>query len=92
MINTTYSRCINSLYPTLHERDFLGSAGSPVEASFHVEPGADLAEIVLERGIVFTHETIRDWEARFAPVVAEQLRRSEQILISTIVWSKIIER
>ena len=28
----------------------------------------------LERGIVFTHEAIRDWEAQFAPLVADQLR------------------
>jgi putative transposase len=34
----------------------------------------DLAEMVLERGFTFTHETVRDWEARFAPLLAEQLR------------------
>jgi putative transposase len=34
----------------------------------------DLAEMFLERGIVFTHETVRDWEACFAPLIAEQLR------------------
>jgi putative transposase len=28
----------------------------------------------LERGWVFTHEAVRDWEARFAPLLAEQLR------------------
>ena len=28
----------------------------------------------LERGFVFTHETVRDWEARFAPLMADQLR------------------
>src|SRR5215831_19209688 len=27
----------------------------------------DLAEMFLERGFVFTYETVRDWEARFAP-------------------------
>jgi transposase-like protein len=27
----------------------------------------------LERGFVFTHETVRDWEERFAPVIADQL-------------------
>jgi len=26
------------------------------------------------RGIVFTHETVRDWEARFAPLLAARLR------------------
>ena len=34
----------------------------------------DVAEMFLERGFVFTHETVRDWEARFAPLVAAQLR------------------
>ena len=27
----------------------------------------DVAQMFLERGFVFTHETVRDWEARFAP-------------------------
>jgi putative transposase len=35
----------------------------------------NLAEIFLLRGYQFTHETVRDWEARFAPLLAEQLRR-----------------
>jgi len=34
----------------------------------------DLAEMFLVRGIVFTHETVRDWEARFAPLFAAQMR------------------
>ncbi len=34
----------------------------------------DVAEMFLERGWVFTHEAVRDWEARFAPLIAEQLR------------------
>src|ERR1700688_3023610 len=34
----------------------------------------DLAEMFLERGVVFTHETVRDWERRFAPLMTEQLR------------------
>jgi putative transposase len=28
----------------------------------------------LERGFVFTHEAVRDWEARFALLMADQLR------------------
>jgi transposase-like protein len=28
----------------------------------------------LERGFVFTHEAVRDWEKRFAPLVSDQLR------------------
>jgi putative transposase len=34
----------------------------------------DVAEMFLERGFVFTYETVRDWEARFAPLIADQLR------------------
>jgi putative transposase len=28
----------------------------------------------LQRGCVFTHEAVRDWETRFAPLLADQLR------------------
>jgi transposase-like protein len=35
----------------------------------------DLAQMFLERGFEFTHEAVRDWEARFAPLITEQLRR-----------------
>ncbi len=34
----------------------------------------DLAEMFLPRGVVFTHETVRDWEARFAPLLSDRLR------------------
>ena len=34
----------------------------------------DVAEMFLERGFAFTHEAIRDWEERFAPLIADQLR------------------
>ncbi len=34
----------------------------------------DLAEMFLERGFVFTHEAVQDWEARFVPLIADQLR------------------
>jgi transposase-like protein len=34
----------------------------------------DLAEMFLERGFVFTHEAVRDWEARFAPLLTARLR------------------
>src|ERR671925_645234 len=34
----------------------------------------DLAEMFLERGFVFTHEAVREWQARFAPLLAAQLR------------------
>lgn len=34
----------------------------------------DLSEVFLVRGFVFSHEAVRDWEARFAPLLAEWLR------------------
>src|SRR3954453_5955759 len=34
----------------------------------------DLSEMFLVRGFEFTHEAVRNWEARFAPLVAQQLR------------------
>ncbi len=34
----------------------------------------DLAEMFLERGFAFTHEAVRDREARFASLIADQLR------------------
>ena len=34
----------------------------------------DVAEMFLVRGIVFTHETVRDWEARFAPLLTARLQ------------------
>src|SRR5438874_11518542 len=34
----------------------------------------DLAEMFLVRGLAFTHEAVRDWEARFAPLIIQQLR------------------
>jgi putative transposase len=38
----------------------------------------DLAELFLLRGFSFTHEAVRDWEERFAPLLAEQLRRKRK--------------
>src|SRR5579859_1919763 len=34
----------------------------------------DLAEMFLPRGFSFTHEAVRDWEARFTPLLTERLR------------------
>ena len=34
----------------------------------------DVAEFFLLRGFEFTHETVRDWEERFAPIFANDLR------------------
>ena len=35
----------------------------------------DLAEMFLERGLVFTHEAVREWEAQLAPLLSETLRK-----------------
>ena len=35
----------------------------------------DLPEMFLERGLVFTHETVREWEAQLAPLLSEMLRK-----------------
>jgi transposase-like protein len=35
----------------------------------------DLAEMFLIRGIVFSHEAVRDWETKLTPALAENLRR-----------------
>src|SRR5215471_17090909 len=38
----------------------------------------DLAEMFLERGVVFTHEAVREWETKLAPVLSETLRRQRR--------------
>ncbi len=43
----------------------------------------DLAEMFLERGFQFTHEAVRDWEARFAPLIADQLRAKRHGQVGT---------
>ena len=35
----------------------------------------DLSEMFLLRGIVFSHEAVRDWEAKLSPALAAELRR-----------------
>ena len=35
----------------------------------------DLPEMFLVRGIVFSHETGREWEAKLTPALAEDLQR-----------------
>src|ERR671921_1155798 len=35
----------------------------------------DLCEMVLMRGIVFSHEAVRDWEAKLTPVLTAELRQ-----------------
>jgi putative transposase len=38
----------------------------------------DLAEMSLERGVVFTHETVREWETKLAPMLSESLRKQRR--------------
>ena len=38
----------------------------------------DVAEMFLVRGYEFTHVTIRNWEARFAPVLSQHLREKRR--------------
>jgi transposase-like protein len=35
----------------------------------------DLSEVFLERGIVFSHEAVREWEARLTPILTAELRQ-----------------
>jgi transposase-like protein len=35
----------------------------------------DLSEMFLIRGIVFSHEAVREWEAKLTPGLIEELRR-----------------
>ena len=37
-----------------------------------------LAEMFLERGFAFSHETVRSWESLVAPLLTEQLRASHK--------------
>ncbi len=45
----------------------------------------DIAEFFLLRGFLLTHETVRHWEERFAPLFAEQLRAKRRCRIGH-VW------
>ena len=44
----------------------------------------DVAEFFLVRGFEFTHETVRAWEARFAPIFAAELRAKRKGKVSQI--------
>src|SRR6201986_1890492 len=43
----------------------------------------DLAEMFLIRGIVFSYEAVRDWEAKLTPTMAEALRRRRRRKVGT---------
>jgi putative transposase len=48
--------------------------------SYHLvaHPVGDVAEMFLERGWMFISEVVRGWEARFASLFTEQLRRKRR--------------
>ena len=46
----------------------------------------DVAEMLLERGYQVTHETVRTWEASFAPLLSERLRAKRRGRIGSS-WS-----
>jgi putative transposase len=35
----------------------------------------DLSETFLQRGIIFSHETVREWEAKLTPILTAELRQ-----------------
>ena len=41
----------------------------------------NLAELFLLRGFTFTHEAVREWEERFASLLANQLRRKRHVQV-----------
>jgi putative transposase len=43
----------------------------------------DLAEIFLQRGLIFTHEAVRDWERKLAPLLSETLRKRRYSMVGT---------
>jgi transposase-like protein len=51
------------------ERLYGDSRDSVAKLSFR-----DVAELLLQRGFEATHETVREWESRFAPLLADRLR------------------
>ena len=57
----------------------------------------DLAEMFLARGLASSHEAVRDWEARFAPLLAAHLRAKRRGTASVMwhadeTYSKVIGR
>jgi putative transposase len=43
----------------------------------------DLAEMFLQRGITLTHETVRDWAMKLAPLLADTLRQKRRGTVGT---------
>ena len=47
----------------------------------------DVAELLLQRGFEVMHETLRAWEVRFAPLLADQLRAKQRGQAGAAWWS-----
>jgi putative transposase len=43
----------------------------------------DLAEMFLQRGIIVTHEAVREWESKLAPLLSEALRKRRYSQVGT---------
>jgi putative transposase len=43
----------------------------------------DLVEMFLQRSIIFTHEAVRDWERKLAPLLSETLRKRRHSPVGT---------
>jgi putative transposase len=51
----------------------------------------DLVRMFLMRGYEFTYETVREWEERFAPLLAEHLRRKRTGTLGAALLSSVRE-
>jgi putative transposase len=38
----------------------------------------DLSELLINKGFTISHETVREWEAKFAPVIEKDLREQRK--------------
>ena len=53
----------------------------------------DLAEIFLERGLQFTHEAVREWEERFAPLSPRSYETDEEGRLGPPgTWTRLTSR
>src|SRR5258708_29554290 len=52
----------------------------------------DLAEMFLLRGIVFSYEAVRDWEAKLTPALAENLQTERTTARSSIMLLPITQK
>jgi putative transposase len=43
----------------------------------------DVAEMFLQRGIIFTHEAVREWERKLAPLISGALRKRRSGMVGT---------